>query len=152
MRRPQHNALLLITLTSLCLACPIACAESGILVVHVADTQGHPIPGVVIGVNEDGGYAKTDFAGKARIRLGSNTQEDSLVSLQIVKSPPGTDLGMINPWNGQKVAVPSFKSDRSVEVVLMNSRELKEVLKHGTVQVSLTATFRKADVPRTTNK
>jgi hypothetical protein len=154
MQRALRNALLIIFIVaSLCLACPIAWAESGILVVHVADPQGHPVVGLVIGVIEDGGYAKTDFQGKARIRLGSNTQEDSLVSLQIVACPPGTDLGIANPWNGQKVPVPSFKSDRSVEVVVMNSRDLA-AMRNTTISVTLTAKIKikKPNVPKKTNK
>jgi hypothetical protein len=48
MQRPLPNALLLILLTSLCLACPIARAETGFLVVHVKDVQRRPIIGLLI--------------------------------------------------------------------------------------------------------
>ena len=57
MQRPRRNALLPILLTLLCLACPIAWAETGILVLHVKDVQQHPVAGVQIGVEGDGGSA-----------------------------------------------------------------------------------------------
>jgi hypothetical protein len=129
----------------------MARAESGILVVHVQDTQGHPIERLIIGVNEDGGFGETDFAGKARIKLGPNTQEGNWVSLQIVKSPPGTDLGIVQPWNSQKVKVPKFQSDENIEVVVMNSRDLA-AMRNSAISVTLTAKIKKANVPRNANK
>jgi hypothetical protein len=72
-----------------CAMSAVAGAESGILVVHVKDVQRHPISGVQIGVEGDGGLAITGDDGKARITLAKNTKEKSWVSLQIVKSPPG---------------------------------------------------------------
>lgn len=146
MHHRLHNAFLLVILTSLCLACPTVHAETGILVVHVADLQGRPVRGVWIGVTEDGsGNAETDLAGKARIRLGHNTQQESWVSLQIVASPSGTDLGIVQPWNGQKVKVPKFQSDEVIEVVVMNSRDLT-AMRNSTISV------KRPNVPRKTNK
>ena len=151
MQRPRRNALHAIILASLCLACSIARAEYGYLVVHVADAQGHPVEGVLIGVTEDGGYAATDAAGKARIKLGSNTLQGYLVSLQIVKSPPGTDLGIVEPWNNHKVKVPQFQSDEVVEMVVMNSRDLAS-MRNSTISVTLIAKIKKPNASRNANK
>src|ERR1035438_1535212 len=110
MQRPLRNAPLLIILTSLCLACPIAWAETGILVVNVEDVKGNPVLGLEIGVKGDGGSAVTDKNGKARIKLAPQTKENSLVSLQVVKSPPGRDLAMVSPWD-HWVRVPPFENE-----------------------------------------
>ncbi len=60
-----HFALLLGAL--LCGASGVLWAESGVLVVHVEDVQRHPISGVQIGIEGDGGSAFTGDDGKARI-------------------------------------------------------------------------------------
>jgi len=133
MRRPLRNALLPIILFSLSLACPIASAETGFLVVHVKDVKRHPIAGLKIGVEGDGGSAITGEDGRARIRLGNQTKEKSFVSLQIVKSPPGKDLVMVSPWD-YRTQVPSFEneSDNFVEVVVVQSGD-REALESGAV-------------------
>src|SRR5271157_4312954 len=110
MQRPRRNALLLILLTSLCLACPIAWAETRFLVVHVEDVHGDTVVGVEIGVKGDGGSDTTKRDGRARIVLAPQTKEMSLVSLQIVKSPPGQDLVILSPWEHQ-VRVPPFENE-----------------------------------------
>ena len=91
MQRPLRNPLLLISLAWLCLARPIAWAETGFLVlhvqdVHVKDGQRRPIIGLQIQAMGDEGEARsaiTDQNGKARIRLATQTTENSWVSLQI---------------------------------------------------------------------
>src|SRR5271165_4429259 len=98
MQRPRRNALLLIIIASLCLACQIARAETGILVLHVKDVQQHPVAGLQIGVEGDGGSGTTDPKGKARIKLAPQTTVKGWVSLQIERSPPGKDWVMVSPW------------------------------------------------------
>src|ERR1700676_2125089 len=78
----------------LCTASGVMQAEEGILVVHVKDVQRHPIRGLQIGVEGDGGSTVTLDDGKARIALAKQTKEKSRVSLQILKSPPGKDFVM----------------------------------------------------------
>ncbi len=71
MQRPRRNALLLILLASLCLACPIARADAGILIVHVQalaiqeKALGPDHPDVAIDLNNLAGllYAEGDYAG-----------------------------------------------------------------------------------------
>jgi len=152
MQRPLRNALLLIILAWLCLACPIAWAETGILVVHVEDVQGHLVVGLEIGVKGDGGSAVTDSKGKARIPLAPQTKENSSVSLQIVKSPPGKDLVMVSPWE-RRTLVPSFEnaSDNLVEVVVVQRGDL-EALKSGTVLKVAVQQINKANAPKSADK
>jgi len=142
-----RNALLLIILTSLCLARPIAWAETGILVVHVKDVQRHPVAGLEIAVEGDGGSAVTDSRGKARIRLAPQTKEKSLVSLQIVKSPSGQDLVMVSPWD-YRAPVPSFEneSENFVEVVVVQRGD-RAALENGTVLRAAVSQINKANVP-----
>ena len=74
-------------------------AESGVLVVHVEDVQRHPISGVQIGVEGDGGSSITKDDGKARIPLAKETKEKSWISLQILRSPLPKDFVMLSPWD-----------------------------------------------------
>src|SRR5271165_6198681 len=115
MQRPRRNALLPIILASLCLACPIAWAETDFLVLHVKDVQRRPIIGLQIQEipvqgESEARWAVTDEHGKARIRLAPQTTENSWVSLQILKSPPGANLMMVSPWD-YKERVPSFENE-----------------------------------------
>ena len=87
----------LLTCLLLCAASGVLWAESGVLVVHVEDVQRHPIGGVQIGTEGDGGSAITGDDGKARIPLARQTKEKSWVSLQILKSPPRKDFVMVSP-------------------------------------------------------
>jgi tetratricopeptide (TPR) repeat protein len=151
MQRPLHNALMLMILASLCLAGPIIWAETGILVLHVKDVHWHPVAGLEIGVEGDGGTDKTDAKGKARIKLAAQSKEKSLVSLQIVKSPAGQDLVMVSPWD-YRTLVPSFENetDNFVEVVVVQSGD-RSALENGSVLAALTAKINKANAPNTTN-
>jgi hypothetical protein len=63
---------------SLCVTSGAVWAESGVLVVHVKDVHRHPIAGMQIGVEGDGGSATTGDDGKARIALAKQTKEKSL--------------------------------------------------------------------------
>ena len=152
MQRPQRNAPLLVILASLCLACPIAWAETGILVVHVKDVQRQPVVGLEIGVEGDGGSAITDPKGKARIKLAPQTKEKSSVALQIVKSPPGQSLVMVSPWD-YRTQVPSFEneSDNFVEVVVVQRGE-RAALESGTVLKTAVSQINKANAPKSADK
>ncbi len=124
MRSPLRNALFFIIIISawLCLAYPIAWAETGFLVLHVRNMQRRPIIGLQIQeipVEGEGRSAITDQNGKARIRLGPGKRRRiSWVWLQIVKSPPGENLMMVSPWD-YKERVSSFEEEAKnfVEVV-----------------------------------
>jgi hypothetical protein len=54
MRRLPHRALLALLFLMTCLCVSVASAESGFLVVHVEDVQGHPVRGVQVGVKYGG--------------------------------------------------------------------------------------------------
>ena len=153
MQRPLRNALLIIFIVaSLCLACPIAWSETGILVVHAKDVQRRPVAGLEIGVEGDGGSAVTDSKGKARIKLAAQTKEKSSVSLQIVKSPAGKDLVMVSPWD-YRTQVPSFEneSDNFVEVVVVQRGD-RAALESGTVLKAAVSQINKANVPKSADK
>ena len=152
MQRPRRNALLFISLASLCLACPIVWAESGYLVLHVKDVQQHPVAGVQIGVEGDGGSATTDPKGKARIKLAPQTKEKSWVSLQIEKSPPDKDWVMVSPWE-RRTLVPSFEneSDNFVEVVVVQRGD-RAALESGTVLKAAVSQINKANAPKSADK
>lgn len=152
MQGPLRNALLLTSLAWLCLACPIARAETHFLVVHVEDVHGHPVLGVEIGVKGDGGSDTTKRDGRARIVLAPQTKEMSLVSLQIVKSPAGQDLVMVSPWDSQ-VRVPPFENESGnfVGVVVVQSGDL-EALKSGTVLKAAVQQINKANAPKSADK
>src|ERR1700720_3565487 len=87
----------------------------------------------------DGGSSVTGDDGKARIPLAKQTKENSWVSLQILKSPPGRDLVMVSPWD-YRSGVPSFEneSENFVEVVLVQRGD-RAALESGTVLASLAA-------------
>src|SRR5207344_1905485 len=79
--------------SAVCIVCIWVClsrgslwAESRVLVVHVEDVQRHPVSGIQIGTEGDGGSAITGDDGKARIPLAKETRETSWVSLQILSS------------------------------------------------------------------
>jgi tetratricopeptide (TPR) repeat protein len=152
MQGPVKDAVLVVVLTALCLACPIAWAEKGILVVRVEDVQRRPVAGLEIGVEGAGGLAVTDANGRARIRLAPESKEKSWVSLQIVKSPVGQDLVMVSPWD-YRAQVPSFenKSDNFVEVVVVRRGE-RATLESGSVFAALTAKINKANAPKSADK
>ena len=150
---PLRNPLLLIvTLASLCLACPIAWAETGILVLHVKDVQQRPVAGLQIGVEGDGGSGTTDSKGKARIKLAPQTTVKSWVSLQIEKSPQDKDLVMVSPWE-RRTLVPSFEneSDNFVEVVVVQRGE-RAALESGTVLKAAVQQINKANAPKSADK
>jgi hypothetical protein len=128
MQCSTRNALLLIILVSLCLACSLVWAEEGVLVVEVTDVQSHPVPGLRIGVegsNSTPGI--TDRNGKTRIRLAPGTKPGSLVSLAIMNSPGGEDLEIISPFAGRRATVPPFdnESENYVLVVVVRRGDIK---------------------------
>src|SRR5271165_4099425 len=152
MHRPLRNALPLILLTGLCLACPIAWAETGFLVLHVKDVQQHPVADLQIGVEGDGGSGTTDAKGKARIKLAPQTTAKSWVSLQIEQSPPGKDWVMVSPWE-RRTLVPSFEneSENFVEVVVVQRGD-RAALESGTVLKAAVQQINKANAPRSADK
>jgi tetratricopeptide (TPR) repeat protein len=152
MQRSLHNALLLALLALLCLACPMAWAETGFLVVHVKDVQQHPVADLQIGVEGDGGSGITDPKGKARIKLAPQTTAKSWVSLQIEKSPPGKDWVMVSPWE-RRTLVPSFEneSENFVEVVVVQRGD-RAALESGTVLKAAVQQINKANAPKSADK
>jgi hypothetical protein len=136
----------------ICAANATLWAETGVLVVHVKDVQRHPISGIQIGVEGDGGSAFTGDDGKARIALAKDTKGKSWVSLQIMKSPPGKDFVMVSPWDYRTI-VPSFEneSENFVEVVVVRRGD-RTALESGSVLAALTAQIDKANAPKTGDK
>jgi tetratricopeptide (TPR) repeat protein len=134
------------------LASGVMRAETGILVVHVKDAQRHPITGVQIGVEGDGGSAITGDDGKVRIPLAKQTKEKSWVSLQILKSPPGKDFVMVSPWDYRTI-VPPFEneSENFVEVVVVQRGDRAQ-LESGSVLAALAAKINSANAPKTADK
>ena len=126
--------------------------EAGILVVHVKDAQRHPIGGVQIGVEGDGGSAITGDDGKARIPLATETKDKSWVSVQILKSPPNKDFVMVSPWD-YTTLIPSFENESQnfVEIVVVQRGD-RAALESGTVLASLAAQINKANAPKTADK
>jgi tetratricopeptide (TPR) repeat protein len=124
-------------------------AEAGVLVVHAEDVQRHPVRGLQIGVEGDGGSAVTTGDGKARIKLAKDTKANSWVSLQILGSAPGSDLVMVSPWD-YRTQVPSFEneSENFVKVVVVQRGD-RAALENGTVLASLTAKINEANNRRT---
>src|ERR1700686_2581707 len=147
------------TFNFICFICVWAClssdflwAESGMLVVHVKDVQRHPISGVQVGVEGDGGSSHTGDDGKARILLAKETKEKSWVSIQILSSPPGKDYVMVSPWD-YRIVVPSFEneSENFAEVVVVQRGD-RMALESGTVLVALTSQINKENDPKSTDK
>jgi tetratricopeptide (TPR) repeat protein len=136
----------------LCTACGVVWAESGVLVVHVEDVQRHPIGGVQIGTEGDGGSAITGDDGKARIPLARETKEKSWISLQILRSPPHKDFVMVSPWDYRAV-VPLFEneSENFVKVVIVERGD-RVALESGTALLALTSQINKANAPKTAEK
>src|ERR1035437_95542 len=120
MRYPLRPALLTLLFLGTCLPGSIASAETGILVVHVEDVQGHPVRGVQIGVKGEGGSDTYDHNGKVRIRLAPQTQVTDWVTLPGLAFPCGQSLGPPFPVECPPV-VPSLrnKSDNFVDVVVV---------------------------------
>ena len=127
-------------------------AEAGILVVNVQDVSKHPVSGLEIGVEGDGGSAVTNDHGKARIRLAAQNKQKDWVSLQVLKSPPGKDWVMVSPWDS-RTPVPSFEneSENFVKVVVVQRGD-RAALESGTVLVAATAQINKANAPKTASK
>lgn len=120
-------------------------AETGVLVVHVKDVERHPVRGLQIGVEGDGGSAFTADDGKARVRLAPSTKESNWVSLQILQTPPRKDFVMVSPWDCRTL-VPSFQneSDNFVEIVVVQRGD-RSALESGTFLRALTAKINQAN-------
>jgi tetratricopeptide (TPR) repeat protein len=134
-----------------CLSNGLLWAETGILVVNVQDVHKHPIFGVQIGVEGNGGSAVTDDHGKARIRLAAQNKQKDWVSLQILKSPPGKDLVMVSPWDS-RTQVPSFENELENFVRVVVEFRDRAALEDGSVLAALTAKINKANAPKTVEK
>jgi len=152
MQCSRRSARLLSMVVWLCLACSMAWAESGILVVQVEDVHGKAVAGLEIGVKGDGGSAVTDSKGKARIRLAAQTTQKSYVYLLIVKSPPRQDVVMVSPWDS-RTQVPSFEneSENFVDVVVVQSGD-RDALLSGTVLKSAVQRINRANAPKSADK
>ncbi len=155
MPRRLRNSLLLVGPVWLCLLSPTARAETGFLVLHVNDVHNHAIVSLEIKEIADDGDARsalTDQKGKARIRLAPQVKESSWVSLQIVKSPAGTNWMMVSPWD-YKSQVPSFENENKnfIEVVVVQHGE-RAALEKGTVLKALAQQINKANAPKSADK
>jgi tetratricopeptide (TPR) repeat protein len=120
--------------------------EQGFLVIHVADVSGEPVPGVIITANGDSSEPQTDNAGKARIKLASQTQPGEEVTLSIVRSPVGKNLVFVSPWNN-RVRVPPFdnKTQNVVDVVLVEAGD-RAALENRQVLIALVSRINEANV------
>src|ERR1039458_9899737 len=152
MRSPLHRALLALFFLGTCLPGSVASAETGFLVVHVEDVQGHPVRGVQIGVKGDGGSDTSDAHGTARIRLAPQTKVTDWVTLQVLHSPPGKDLVLLSPYDSRAV-VPSFenKSDNFVDVVVVESGD-RAALANPAALRAFAEKINKANAPKTADK
>ncbi len=152
MRSVCRHDLALLLGALLCAASGALWAESGVLVVHVEDVQGHPISGVQIGTKGDGGTAFTGDDGKARIRLAKQTKAGSWVSLQILKSPPGKDFVMNSPWDS-RVLVPSFEneSENFIPITVMRRGD-RTALVSGNFLGAATAQIDEANAQKTAGR
>src|ERR1019366_8744336 len=146
---PLRRALLALLFLGTCLP---ASAETGFLVVHVEDVQGHPVRGVQIGVKGDGGSDTSDLHGTVRIRLAPQTQVKDWITLQVLHSPPGKDLVLLSPWDSRAV-VPSFenKSDNFVDVVVVESGD-RAALTNPAALRAFAEKINKADAPKSADK
>src|ERR1700733_11541792 len=126
---------------------PLA-GEIGVLMVHVKDVQQHPVHGLEIGVTGNGGTSVTGADGKARIPLAKDTKANSMVSIQIVKSPSGLDLVMVSPWD-YRAQVPSFENqvDNFIEVVVVRRGD-RALLESGNALVAVTKQIINKDAPK----
>src|SRR5690348_16096670 len=98
--------------------CGLSYAEDGVLVLHVVDTQGKAISGVILTVGGDSSTSSpTNRAGRTRIKLAPQSKPGSEVALVIVRA--NWDLVFISPWNG-RIIIPPFqdKPENVVEIVL----------------------------------
>ena len=145
--RPLH--LRVVVVAWLFLSGGWAWSQSRVLVVHATDVQRHPVAGLLIGVQGDGGSAVTDQRGGARIMLSSGIRSGDWVDLRIVKSPPGKDYVMLSPWDS-RASVPPFenKTENFVEVVVAQRGD-RAALENGSVLAALTAKINKANSPTT---
>jgi hypothetical protein len=152
MRYPLRPALLTLLFLGTCLPGSIASAETGILVVHVEDVQGHPVRGVQIGVKGDGGSDTSDLHGTVRIRLAPQTQVKDWITLQVLHSPPGKDLVLLSPWDSRAV-VPSFenKSDNFVDVVVVKSGDRAALASPAALR-AFAEKINKANAPKSADK
>ena len=136
-----------------CLVASLASAETGFLVVHVEDVQRHPVVGLQIAVEGEGGSpAFTADRGTARLALAKDTKANTWVSLQILKSPAGKDYVMVSPWD-YRAQVPSFENETEnfVKVVVVQRGD-RVALENGSVLAALTAKIVKANARKSADK
>ena len=107
-----------------------ASAEKGVLILHVKDVKDRPMAGVQIGTEGDGAIGPpSDRAGKTRVRIAPQTQPGHRVTLQIVASPPKTDLVFISPWD-RTAQVPPFENESNNYVpIVLAARADQDLLK-----------------------
>lgn len=111
---------------------PLA-GEEGVLVLHVTDTQGRPLEGILISPGGDSQSAPTDKMGRTRIRLARGTRPGSLLSLVILPRKGRPTWAFIDPWHA-RVLVPSFRNDSEayVPIVLAPATE-RAMLENGSI-------------------
>jgi len=107
----QSCRILILSLTSTLAFSGVALGEKGVLVLHVSNLQGRPLPGVVLATMGDGSSSSpTTRDGKTRIRLAPQTEPGDIVTLQVTQNELRKKaLVFISPWDAQ-VTVPSFEN------------------------------------------
>ena len=87
-----------------------AIAEDGVLLVHLTDPAGRPLPGIELELQGGGEIGRTDGAGRARIRLADDATVGQWVSLAIAIDVDTPDLVFVSPWDG-RVQIPPFDNE-----------------------------------------
>jgi tetratricopeptide (TPR) repeat protein len=126
-------------------------AEHGFVLVLVQDAQHHPVRGVEVGIEGNGGSKTTGDDGKAQLPVGASTKEGDWLSMVILHSPPGKDLVIISPWDNRSV-VPSFedKPENFIRVVTVQRGD-RAALESGSVLAFLAEKINKANSPKSAN-
>ena len=109
-----------------------------VIVLHIADLQERPVPGVKIAIAGDGGTGTSDPNGKTRIRLASGTRAGAWVTLSIVSTPPGQDWVFVDPWNSRISVLPFENESDNFRAVYLARRGDREMLRSGKVLESIT--------------
>lgn len=116
-------------LLCLSLFAPDCFAEQGVLEIHVSDTRGAPISGLILATRGPGSVgAPTTRDGKVRLQLQVDMAAGAWIALQIVGClQPNIRWAFISPWDGRVLVPPySGSGDGFVPIVVAEAgnREL----------------------------
>lgn len=123
-------------------------AETGYITVEVQDAQRHPVRGVEIGVEGNGGSRLCGDDGKAQLPLAKSAVPSDWITLQILRSPAGKDYVIVSPWD-YRVQVPSYaeKPENFIRVVVVERGD-RAALENGSVVTALAAKINTAKTPK----